>query len=190
MNIQETLFVSVDIETTGLGKEAKILEIGAVKFYPFGMTIEHFDELVHPGIEIPETITAIHGITNEMVKDCPEIEQVLGKWLKFIGSVPLFAHNSPFDFRFLNRDIGTAGFTPLNNPIYDTLKLARTAFPKIKHNLSALCQYLGIPIPESRHRGLTDAILAAKVFESCLDQLKIETYEELNRVAPSLNSSL
>ncbi len=181
VKINQTVFVSVDIETTGLGKNAKIIEIGAVKFKPFGQIIETFDELVHPGIEIPENVISIHGITDEMVEDKPEIDVVMPLFLEFSCTHPLMAHNSRFDFSFLSKMALYSGFEFPDTDVFDTLRLSRKAFPGIRHNLTELSLYLGLIPDGTRHRGLADAKLASEVFELCVDKLNINTYSELKK---------
>ncbi len=181
MELNRTIFVSVDIETTGLGKNAKIVEIGAYKFKPFGLGIEMFDELIHPGIEIPQDVISIHGITDEMVEHKPEIEKVMPMFLDFIAGHALIAHNARFDFSFLSRTALLCGVEIQDSHVFDTLAISRKAFPGIKHNLIQLSNFLGLKPDGDRHRGLSDAKLAAGVFELCMDKLNINTYAKLRK---------
>ena len=97
---RETLFkhfpkgiIAFDLETTGLSPTFDhIVEISALKMTQGGE--ETFSTLVHPPIEIPEKVIAIHGITNSMVKDAPEREEVLKNFKDFIGGKALLAHNA------------------------------------------------------------------------------------------------
>lgn len=70
-------YVVFDTETTGLKEDIdQIIEIGALK-YENDELVDEFDVLIHPGIDIPEVITNITGITDEMVKNQKRIEEVL-----------------------------------------------------------------------------------------------------------------
>ncbi|MDU5363520.1 MAG: PHP domain-containing protein, partial [Finegoldia magna] len=89
MNLKE--FVVFDIETTGLSNaKEKITEIGAVKIVD-NKIVDEFNQLINPEIPIPEKITELTSITNEMVKDMPKIDAVLPEFLKFVGDCTLIA---------------------------------------------------------------------------------------------------
>jgi len=185
MEFRETIFISIDIETTGMSStSAKILEIGAVKFYPFGETVDTYSQLIHPGIEIPFEVTLIHNITDGMVKNSPEIKDVYPVFLEFIQDYPIICHNAGFDFAFLSLNAKELGFTFKSNSIFDTLILSKKAFPYKKHNLDELKNLLGLKAEGERHRALTDAMLAMQLFEACLDSLRLNTYEELVEMFP------
>ena len=95
--IDEEEFVVFDIETTGLNSHTnKIIEIGAVKIKA-GRIIDRYSQLINPGISIPYHITEITSITNEQVANQPKIDEVIGKFVDFIGDAVLVAHNAPFD---------------------------------------------------------------------------------------------
>src|ERR1700733_10549521 len=98
-------YIAFDIETTGfLPRVDQIVEIAGVRFVD-GKPIEAFSSLVNPQISIPPGAMRVHGITDEMVKDQPLIEEVLGKFAEFCGSAPLVAHNAPFDMEFIKTDV-------------------------------------------------------------------------------------
>ena len=92
--------VAVDLETTGLSPLVdKIIELSAIKITPYGEEI--FDQLIDPKIDIPQFTIDIHGITNDMVEGKPELSEVLPGFTKFLGSLPLVAHNAKFDSGFI-----------------------------------------------------------------------------------------
>ncbi|PID50885.1 MAG: endonuclease, partial [Propionibacteriales bacterium] len=97
-----TSFCVLDLETTGVGGESAITEIGAVVVRG-GEVEKKFQSLVNPGIRIDPMITAITGITNEMVAEAPGIASVLPSFLEFAKNSVWVAHNARFDIGFLKR---------------------------------------------------------------------------------------
>lgn len=118
-------FVVFDLETTGLSAiKNKVIEIGAIKF-EFGQPIEIFHTYVNPNVKISSRITKINGISDDTVKDAPTIEEVLPKFIDFIGDNVLIAHNSPFDMSFISKNMYDLHYKKLKNKVIDTLKLSR-----------------------------------------------------------------
>lgn len=76
-----------------------ITEIGAVKIQN-GIIIDEYNQLINPERSIPDKIIEITGITNEMVKDMPTIDNVLQEFGNFIEDSVLVAHNATFDTGF------------------------------------------------------------------------------------------
>lgn len=96
------VFVVFDLETTGLeAKKERIAEIGAIKFDRRG-PIGRFSVLVNPGIPMPAAASKINGITDAMLADKPNIDEVLPDFLAFIGDAVIIAHNASFDCAFVN----------------------------------------------------------------------------------------
>ena len=155
--------VVFDFETTGLSaKSCKIIEIGAVKVKK-GSIIETFQTLVNPHEEIPDEITEITHITNDMVKSAPTIEQVLPDFYKFTYGAVLSAYNIDFDYQFLSI-AGERLRLLFNNEQIDTLKLARDKVPSLSnYKLGTVVKALDITL-NNAHRALADAYATAKVF--------------------------
>lgn len=155
-------FVCFDFETTGVGNYDKITEIGAVKVRN-GKIVEYFSELVNPKRKIPEEVTEITGITNEMVKDKETIYDILPKFLTFAGDDILVAHNARFDCRFLLKEAEKLGLE-IKNPVLDTMALARKKLPRMNsYKLTSLVQHFGIEQREA-HRSSCDAEATAKLY--------------------------
>ncbi|MEZ0395915.1 MAG: helicase C-terminal domain-containing protein [Anaerolineales bacterium] len=155
-----TSIVALDIETTGLDPQADaIIEIGAVRFS--GNRIEdEWTSLINPGRHIPEFITALTGIRDEMVRAAPRLGDVLADLAAFIGEAPILGHNIPFDLSFF-RKYQLFG----RNERIDTYEMAAVLLPSAsRYNLGALGQQLGIPLPAT-HRALDDARLTRAVFQ-------------------------
>lgn len=174
-------FVILDIETTGLdAKKDKITEIGAVKIKD-GKIVGEFSSFVNPQVPIPPFIVKLTGITDDMVKDSPTIDEVLPRFLEFSGSAVLVAHNSPFDLGFIKYNAALIERT-IDNPVLDTLQLSRKLFPELnKHKLNIVAGHLGIKM-KNHHRAIDDSRTTAHIFIKCLDILKskaINTIEDI-----------
>lgn len=184
-NLDDT-YVVFDIETTGLSKEKEMItEIGAVKVAD-GKIIDRFSTFVNPQRPISAEITKLTGITDDMVKDAPTIENILPEFLKFCEDTVLVAHNASFDTGFIRIAAERAGLGELHHTIVDTLELARALLPELnKHKLDIVCEYLGVTL-NGHHRAVNDAEATAEVFIKFLDMLaekKIFTLDEINVLA-------
>lgn len=184
-NLDDT-YVVFDIETTGLSKEKEMItEIGAVKVAD-GKIIDRFSTFVNPQRPISAEITKLTGITDDMVKDAPTIENVLPEFLKFCEDTVLVAHNASFDTGFIRIAVERAGLGELHHTIVDTLELARALLPELnKHKLDIVCEHLGVTL-NGHHRAVNDAEATAEVFIKFLDMLaekKIFTLDEINVLA-------
>ena len=170
---KDQTYIVFDIETTGLSpqKEA-ITEIGAVKLMD-GEVVDTFSKLVNPNRSIPQKITEITGITDDMVKDAPSIEQILPLFLEFCGKNPVVAHNASFDVSFIKAAAERLE-TTFDNPVIDTVGLSKELFPnEDKHNLEAVCRRMEVSL-ENHHRALDDAKATAEAFVK-MRQIKEES---------------
>lgn len=174
-----TKIVALDIETTGLDASTDaIIEIGAVRFDGNRMEAE-FSTLINPHRHIPEFITGLTGISDDMVRLKPTIREVLDELALFVGDCPILGHNIQFDLSFLKK----YGLFEVNECI-DTYELAAVLIPSAsRYNLGALGQQLGIPLPAT-HRALDDARVTAAVFQRLYPQaceLPLELLAEIVR---------
>ena len=177
-------FVVFDIETTGLSPEKeKITEIGAVKIRE-GQVIECFSSLVNPACPIPNRISELTGITDDMVKDAPFIEEVLPKFINFIQDSILVAHNAKFDSAFIKNQAALMNIQIIN-PILDTLALSRMCLPHLKkHRLNDLAKHYNVKL-RNHHRALEDAQATAEIFLKLMEYVRskgAKTLEELNYI--------
>jgi DNA polymerase-3 subunit alpha (Gram-positive type) len=160
----ETL-VFLDTETTGLDfKNEQIIEIGAVKVTN-GEIVESFSSLVKPTVPIKSSSFKIHGITDEELDPAPSIEEVLPKFLEFMGDLPYAAHNAIFDYSFINQaKKGMMSGEKFSNQRIDTLDMYRSVFPdEPSHSLSSLLARFGFE-SHVTHRALDDAMNLARVY--------------------------
>ncbi len=161
-------YIVIDLETTGLSaKLDKIIEIGAVKFVD-GKETEIFSSYVNPGVKLPERIIELTGITEEDVKDAPDIKDLLEELDDFLGEEILIGHNLMFDFSFLKRAF-VYRKRKFEKKGIDTLKAARMCLPQLEHKaLGDLCEYYGISL--KAHRAVEDARAAGLVYQRLLQE--------------------
>ncbi|MBO5364255.1 MAG: PolC-type DNA polymerase III, partial [Clostridia bacterium] len=163
-------YVVFDIETTGLSPALEeITEIGAIRIEN-GVQTDSFSQLINPGKPIPGNITDLTGITDQMVKDMPSIDQVLPKFLEFCQGATVVAHNAAFDTGFIREKANRLGL-PFHYKIADTLRLSRELFPnEKKHSLNVVAERLGVSL-ENHHRAVDDATATAEIFLKFLDMI-------------------
>jgi DNA polymerase-3 subunit alpha (Gram-positive type) len=162
-------YVCVDIETTGIRpKWDKIIEIGAVKVRN-GKEVERFSELIYPGVKLPWRITELTGITDEMLKGKPTIEEVLPRFIEFAGDDLLLGHNIRFDYSFLKQNAMNLNLE-FQKSGTDTLKIARKVLPHLESRaLDYLCRYYNIE-DENHHRAFNDASVTSQLYFILMEQ--------------------
>ncbi len=169
--ISELGFTALDIETTGLSPAfCGIVEIGAMKFLPGG-AVETFQTLVDPQRRIPRSVTAIHGITDSMVRDQPRADEAVSRLVEFTGASPLVLHNAPFDMGFLNPVVRGQNLRWASPAVFDTLRLSRRAFPGMRsYSLENLSRFFDFD-SGGHHRALADCRYCAQLFARILRKL-------------------
>lgn len=171
-------YVVLDIETTGLSKNRhKITEIAAVKISN-GKIVEKFHSLVNPEVKIPSFITRLTGIDNKLVANEPIIKEVLPKFLKFLQTEIIVAHNATFDYGFLSKNCEDHNLA-FNNAKLCTRKLANRLLTELpSKKLSCLCDHFELNNKQA-HRAMSDTLVTADIFAKFLEQLsKKEICEE------------
>lgn len=168
-SLEDETYVVFDIETTGLSVTAnKIIELAGVKMHK-GQEIDRFATFINPHEPIPYNIQQLTNITDDMVKDAPELEPKLREFLAFAGDAVLVAHNARFDVGFMQQACKQHGLPPMKNPALDTLELARFLYPNMKnHRLNTLADLYKVSL-ESHHRAIDDTVALAGIL---LGQLK------------------
>lgn len=184
-------FVVFDLETTGFSPTRnRIIEIGAVKVEN-GKITERYSTFVNPGLKIPKRITELTGINDDMVKDAPDIRDVLPQFLEFCKGCILVAHNAGFDYSFLcakGEELGlSTEFT-----VVDTVGIARVLFPhQAKYTLDSVAKVLKISLV-NHHRAVEDAEATAEIFEKMIallekkDIMDLDALYHLTHSAPEI----
>ncbi|MCF6410605.1 PolC-type DNA polymerase III [Pseudalkalibacillus salsuginis] len=155
--LQDETYTVFDVETTGLSAVYnKIIELAAVKIRN-GEIVDRFESFANPHHPLSATTIELTGITDDMVNNAPEIEDVLKDFHTFIEDSILVAHNASFDMGFLNVGFRNVGIGNANNPVIDTLELGRFLYPEFKnHRLNTLCKKFDIELTQ-HHRAIYDA---------------------------------
>ncbi|KAF0127385.1 MAG: DNA polymerase III subunit epsilon [Elusimicrobia bacterium] len=162
--LDEAVFSFLDVETTGLSpRSARVCEVAAVSFRG-AERLGTLAELVNPGGPIPPACSAIHGITDEMVRDSPSFGAVAPRLLAMLENTVIVGHNADFDIRFLRAEFERVGLKFPGLPVVDTLAIARKNWKFQSNSLGSIAAELSIS-SEGWHRALTDVETTRKVFE-------------------------
>jgi DNA polymerase III subunit epsilon len=183
--IEDLPIVSLDTETTGRDAlKDRVVEVAAVIWHQ-GEVKSRNSWLIHPDCPIPAEVTAVHGITDEAVKDCPRFAEVAKQIADTIaGHVPL-AYNAEFDRKFLTEEFARAGIDLGRAPPtlrrgvewLDPLVWAREIqkYEKSKA-LGEVCQRLGIALTNA-HRATDDSEAALHVLLAFMPDVRVpKTY--------------
>lgn len=166
-------YIVLDIETTGFEfRRDRITEIAAYT-YEYGEKTAEFHTYINPERLIPENVTTLTGITQEMANSAPFLEDVESDFFEFIGDAPIIGHNvRRFDIPFLNAWLST----PVKNLLVDTLPMAQKVFDLLPcHKLDYLKGVLRLGNTES-HRAFTDVETTNALLWACLAPRRYEKY--------------
>ena len=159
-----------DLETTGISiTNDRIVEIAILKLFP-NEKIEKKIWLVNPQIPIPKEVSAIHGITDEKVKDAPIFKKISKLIYNFIKDSDLAGYNSDrFDIpllmeEFLRSDIS---FETKN---LKTIDIQTIFHKKEQRNLTAALKFYCNKKFENAHSAMADTQATYEVFMSQLDR--------------------
>ena len=185
------MYAIVDIETTGgSARLERITEI-AVYVHDGNRIIDEYSTLVNPERNIPYFITALTGISNEMVEDAPRFFEVAKKIVEITEGNIFVAHNARFDYSFIRQEFSMLGYN-FKRPLLDTVSLSRKLLPGHKsYSLGNLCKEMGIEI-RGRHRASGDALATVRLMELLLEKDKEQKNGSLvkNRKASKLHPAL
>lgn len=172
ISFEDETFVVFDLETLGFNAhENEIIEIGAVKLKGTRI-VDRFSQLINPQKPIPFKIQKLTNITDSMVTNEPTIDEVLPKFMKFVGDATMVAHNAMFDMGFIRRDAKKYLNMDYYPTVLDTLSMARVLYPDLKaYGLKNLNKQLGLSL-ESHHRAVDDSQATANMFIIFLNKYK------------------
>ena len=157
--------VVLDTETTGLNVERghRVIEIGCVELLERRLSGRKLHYYLNPDRSSDEGALAVHGISDESLRDKPRFAEIVGELLEFVQGAELVIHNAEFDVEFLDRELELAGLGKLEqyvSSVVDSLALARDLHPAKKNSLDALCERYAV---EHSHRTLHGALLDARL---------------------------
>ncbi|OKP83823.1 PolC-type DNA polymerase III [Paenibacillus sp. P32E] len=191
LELKTATYVVFDIETTGLSiTRNNITELAAIKMCE-GKELDRYSTFVNPHEKIPYHIQQLTNITDEMVKDAPDLEPVLQEFVDFVGDSILVAHNARFDMGFIQASLTKLGKPILSNPSLDTLELARLLFPSMKnHRLNTLADKYKVLL-ESHHRAVDDTVALGGILNGLLaDAEKLKNLTRLDRLNDYVGNDL
>ncbi|UUX34636.1 PolC-type DNA polymerase III [Fundicoccus culcitae] len=176
IDLQEATYVVFDVETTGLSSVYdKIIELAGVKMKN-GEVIDRFEAFINPGHSLAAFTTELTGITDEMLRDAPDLETVLPKFAEFSKGTILVAHNATFDIGFINQGYKQIGLESVKEGVIDTLELSRLVNSNLKtHRLNTLAKHYNIQL-EQHHRAIYDSETTGYILYKLLEQAK-EMYQ-------------
>ncbi|KXV02049.1 hypothetical protein AD929_04225 [Gluconobacter potus] len=180
--------VICDTETTGFSphKDA-LVEVAGLEMIDLRLTGRKYHAYINPRRTVPPSAVAVHGLTNDFLKDKPFVENVLPEFVSFIGGSPFVAHNARFDVSFVNRGIQAITGRELDCPVVDTLGMAKEKLNTSRLSLDQLCDRLNVSrSARTLHGALLDCEILAEVF------VKLVTFGEggLDLKAPVRRSRL
>ena len=183
-DLKEATYVVFDVETTGLSNQYdQIIELAAVKVKD-GEIIDKFERFSNPHEKLSETIINLTHITDDMLVDAPEIEEVLTEFKEWVGDAIFVAHNASFDMGFIDTGYERLGFGPSTNGVIDTLELSRTINTEYgKHGLNFLAKKYGVELTQ-HHRAIYDTEATAYIFIKMVQQMKelgVNNHKDINK---------
>jgi len=172
-SLNETEFVVLDIEAMTIAAHTpRIIDLAAYRVRA-GTILDDFQTLINPGNPVSGFISALTGITNDMLQTAPTFAEVAHSWLDFAGDAVLVAHNATFDVPLLNQEIGRVfPGCRMRNVELCTLNLARRIVSSPDgHKLDSLANHFAIPI-DQRHRAAGDARATAEILLRLLEEVE------------------
>ena len=165
--------IVLDTETTGLDPFSghRLVEIGCIELInriPSGQTFHCY---LNPERGMPEEAFAVHGLSEQFLKDKFLFAEIADELLVFLGDAPLVIHNAGFDIAFLNAEFERVGRPPIGRErMIDTLLIARRKHPGGSNRLDDLCARYAIDNSRrTKHGALLDAELLAEVYVELID---------------------
>jgi DNA polymerase III subunit epsilon len=179
-SLAEVPFAVVDVETTGggLGYGHRIIEFAVVEVRG-GRIVDEYETLVNPGRFVPGGVTALTGITNQMVAGAPWFEHVADEIHRRLEGRVFVAHNATFDWSFVTAELDAAlgGAPPMRRLC--TVRMVRRLVPGLRRrNLDEVTRHFGIRV-HARHRAHGDALATARVFLRLLDEARGRGLDDL-----------
>ena len=190
-DIHDTMYVVLDLETTGLSSHFdEIIEFAAIKVQA-GMIVDRIQMFVNPKRSLSSFIIEKTHIKQSDVDQAKELNEVIESWLTFIGDGVILAHNAKFDIGFLNAALHRFNLPSLSNTVIDTLDLAKALLKDKKYyRLGVIAKHFKIPYDDAgAHRADYDTEVLLQVYQKMLVHdacLGLKTVDQLNQLDQSL----
>ena len=159
--------IVLDTETTGLDplQGHRIVEIGCVELINRIPTGQTFHRYLNPQRAVPQEAFAVHGLSDDFLKDKPLFGDVVEEFIAFLGDAPVIAHNASFDYGFICAELErVTRAAPARDRVIDTIALARRRHTG-PYSLDSLCVRYGIDNSRrTKHGALLDAEILAEVY--------------------------
>lgn len=165
LNLERPIVV-LDLETTGVNvKLDRIVQLGIIKLYPNGEVTE-WETLVNPGVLIDPDASAVHKITDDMVRDAPTFASLGPKVLAGLTDCDLLGYNlKVFDIPLLQEEFARCNIVYKEPCVVDVFRLYTRLSPR---NLTAAVkEYLGETF-DAAHDALADVRMTVRVLIAML----------------------
>lgn len=163
-----TVFVVLDVETTGLSAKDRIVEIAASAVRG-GETLRSFQTLLNPGVPIPPETSCIHGIIDEDVRTAPCFKDIAGDLIAFFDGACLVAHNLNFDLRMLRQEFQRIGYPMPETAGLCTMEACGRLYPDRKLKLAAIAKFLKLDQGQP-HEAMDDVEVTSSILTHVLDR--------------------
>ncbi|WP_312150966.1 ATP-dependent DNA helicase DinG [Paenibacillus odorifer] len=164
-------FAVLDFETTGTQSVGEIIQVGLAIIEEDRSISRVYGSYVKPGTPIPPFITGLTGITDDDVKDAPELDEMMMELVPLLDDVVLVGHNVAFDFHFLQNALDRCGYLPFQGRILDTIDFLKICFPSLtSYQLGSVSAHFGVT-HDRPHQADSDALATALVLLKCLEEL-------------------
>ncbi|MBC7945401.1 MAG: DNA polymerase III subunit epsilon [Burkholderiales bacterium] len=162
--------IFLDTETTGLEANLghRVVELAGVELVNRRQTGRRFHRYLNPERACDLGALAVHGLTDEFLRDKPRFSEIVAEFLDYVSGAELIIHNAPFDVAFLNREFVLLDMPPISDCcscVTDTMRMAKEIHPGKRNSLDALCERYQINnAARTLHGALLDAELLAEVY--------------------------
>ena len=174
-------YVAFDLETTGLyARRDRIIEIGAVRMKN-GQEIDRFQTFVDPGCRLEKRTTELTGITDEMLRGAPKIQEALPKFLEFVDGSVLVAHNAAFDTTFIQKACQDQGIS-YDLTSVDTLTISQNILTHLhKFTLDVVAKDFDMA-DFNHHRAGDDALVCGRIMGKLMEKLQAMGVEDVQSI--------
>lgn len=183
-NARDLRYVILDLETTGLSlNHDKVVSLSATRVVDGRIQLgDSFNTLVNPERTIPVPAIKVHGIMPSMIARAPSLDEIMDKFLQYLGSDILVGYHARFDLSFLNSCMKRKYGFRLQNLVLDVMFMFRNIIipaqikncayrSKREQCLDETAKHLDIEIPD-RHTASGDAMATAMMFQRILAELE------------------